>query len=546
MTALRARSTVLTRAVFAVLIAAVLLIGGLGAPPTLATSKALDLNGVTTGPLLRLADLLGLNNIAIPGVPIVGDINVSLNSTGQNSVNLYNKINAFPFGGFTLGSFFRQPGGTLGTALLAASGIAVGNAVKAYEALLASAAGNTPNGYTPLTPAGMVNSLTGQSCTSGLLCVQGTNVTNLALAFVNDPGTPNGGLYTRFGSILNLFGINPITPGGQSASSTGVRVNGATVNVGWGYSLMSDFPATINPVSLLNSVLATLLPTNLLGGFTLGGASMSDIETNLALLASLGTTSTSYSTLVPNDLPLLEPLRLPSRIINAALGALGIKARVGTPLANALQPALSILTNIGYTDVVLPSDGGTYNRSYDQSGTYTQFMSKAILTPKQWLQIPGDVIRALIVGFQDQFPILRFGRPAPTLVADGDHLAISYGTTSTITPVATAATTVTTEVTSKAAVKAAAKATRKAAKAATAQSVSESSTTESGTSAAADTAKRTHPAKGHKGSTATADSTGSTNGTADAGGSTGGKTKVKSSGHGRGSAARHGSPNAGD
>lgn len=541
MTAIRARWTVLTRAVFAVLIAAALLIGGLGAPPTLATSKALDLNGVTTGPLLRLADLLGLNNIAISGVPIVGDINVSLNSTGQNSVNLYNKINAFPFGGFTLGSFFRQPGGTLGTALLAASGISVGNAVKAYEALLASAAGNTPHGYTPLTPAGMVNSLTGQSCTSGLLCVQGTNVTNLALAFVNDPGTPNGGLYTRFGSILNLFGINPITPGGQSASGTGVRVNGATVSVGWGYSLMSDFPATINPVALLNSVMATLLPTNLLGGFTLGGASMSDIETNLALLASLGTTSTSYSTLVPNDLPLLEPLRLPSRIINAALGALGIKARVGTPLANALQPALSILTNIGYTDVVLPSDGGTYNRSYDDSGTYTQFMSKAILTPKQWLQIPGDVIRALIVGFQDQFPILRFGRPAPTLVADGDHLAISYGTTSTTTPVATAATTVTTEVTSKAAVKAAAKATGKAAKAATAQSVSESSTTESGVSAAVDTGKRSHPVKGRKSSTATADSTGATSGTADAGGSTDGKSKAKSSGHGKRARAHHAS-----
>jgi hypothetical protein len=527
----------------------VLLIGGLGAPPTLATSKALDLNGVTTGPLLRLADLLGLNNIAISGVPIVGDINVSLNSTGQNSVNLYNKINAFPFGGFTLGSFFRQPGGTLGTALLAASGIAVGNAVKAYEALLASAGGNTPNGYTPLTPAGMVNSLTGQSCTSGLLCVQGTNVTNLALAFINDPGTPNGGLYTRFGSILNLFGINPITPGGQSASGTGVRVNGATVNVGWGYSLMSDFPATINPVSLLNSVLATLLPTNLLGGFTLGGASMSDIETNLALLASLGTTSTSYSTLVPNDLPLLEPLRLPSRIINAALGALGIKARVGTPLANALQPALSILTNIGYTDVVLPSDGGTYNRSYDQSGTYTQFMSKAILTPKQWLQIPGDVIRALIVGFQDQFPILRFGRPAPTLVADGDHLTISYGTTST-TPVATVAT-VTTAVTTttptstpggdKAAAKAAAKVARKAARSVAAQSVSVTSAAGSSTSVAADTGTRTHPAKRRKGSTETADSTGATSATTDVGGSTDSKTKTKRLGHGKRSRTHHAS-----
>ena len=253
-------------------------------------------------------------------------------------------------------------------------------------------------------------------------------MTNLAALFINDPGTPNGGLFARFGSILKLFGIDPVTPGGESASSTGLQVNAATVSLGWGYSLWSDFPATINPVSLLNSVMATLLATNLLGGVTLGGASVTDIATNLALLAALGTPSTSYSTLVPNDLPLLEPLRLPSRIINLVLGALGLKARLGTPLANALQPALSILVNVGYTDVVLPSEGGTYNRSFDQSGTYTQFLSKAILTPKQWLQIPGDVVRALVVGFQDQFPILRFGRPAPELVPDGDHLAISYPT----------------------------------------------------------------------------------------------------------------------
>lgn len=489
--------TATTRALFATLVAIVLLIGGLLSPAMLARSKALDLNGVTTGPLLRLADLFGLHSISIPGVPVVGDVNVNLDNIRRNPVNVYDAINDFPFGGFALGSFYRQPGGTLGTALLASSGVAVRDAVKAYEALLASAGGQTPSGYTPLTPAGRVNSLTGASCSSGLLCVQGTNVTNLAALFINDPGTPNGGLYTRFGSILNLFGINPLTPGGQSASSTGIRVNAATVGVGWGYSLMSDFPETINPFSLVNSLLATVLPTNLLGGVSLGGASTTDIATSLGLLATVGATSTTYSTLVPNDLPLLEPLRLPSRIINLVLGALGVKARLGTPLANALQPALSILVNLGYTDVVLPSQGGTYNRSYTDQGTYTQFMSQGIITPKQWLfQVPGDVIRALIVGFQDQFPILRFGRPAPTLVPDGDHLAISYGTSSIAATSTVKSATATSAVASVSTPTSAAAATKPKSKApATTVGVAATAASVTGAGTAAFTAGKTAPVK---------------------------------------------------
>lgn len=205
---------------------------------------------------------------------------------------------------------------------------------------------------------------------------------------------------------------------------------------------MSDFPETPNLFSLANSLMATILPTNLLGGVTLGGASGVEIATNLGLLATLGTPSTAYSTLVPNDLPLLEPLRLPSRIANFVLGKLGVQAKLGTPLADALQPALSILVNTGYTDVVLPGQGGTYNRTFNDQGTYTQFMTKAVLTPKQWLQVPGDVVRALVVGFQDQFPILRFGRPAPTLVPDGDHLKISYAPAPPVTPVAATETSV--------------------------------------------------------------------------------------------------------
>jgi hypothetical protein len=219
------------------------------------------------------------------------------------------------------------------------------------------------------------------------------------VAQVNNPGTPNGGLYARFAPILNLFGIEAVSQGGTSASSTGIALNAATVGLALGYNLMSDFPVTLNPFSLTNSLLATVLPTNLIGGATLAGTSDDVIYAKLGALATLNLPSTTYGTLAPTDLPLLEPLRLPARLVNAAFQALGVPITVPTPLADALQPAAEILVNVGYTDVQTPSEGGTYNRTYDQSGTYTPYLSVNPLTPAEWAQVPGDVVRALVNGF---------------------------------------------------------------------------------------------------------------------------------------------------
>ncbi len=393
---------------------------------------------VATGPLFRLAQAAGVTTVDIPDVDVVGTITINLGYAPMLPSVLAGDINAFPFGGFTpvLATFKRQPGGGLGAAILGGSGLGAYNAGVAYEALLASAGGTTPAGFEPLVPSGKVNSLTGESCNIGPTCVQGTNITNLAVAEVNNPGTPNGGLFARFAPILNIFGIEGVSRGGASASSTGLALNAATVGLALGYNLISDFPATLNPVSLLNSVLATVLPTNLLGGAELAGAGKSEIYAKLGALAALNLSSTTYSTLVSPDLPLLEPLRLPSRIINLIAGALGLPVNLGTPLADALQPALSILVNTGYTDIQTPTEGGTYNRTYDQSGTYVPYLSQAPLTPAEWLQVPGDLVRALVVGFQDAFPLLRLGQPAPVLTVDGNHLAITYPTPPAAAPVA--------------------------------------------------------------------------------------------------------------
>jgi hypothetical protein len=204
-------------------------------PATLPHAGAdVDFNAVTTGPLFRIAEAAGLFNVTIPDVPVLGALTIHFGYTNSDPVNLNNQINDFPFGNYTLGTAKRQPGGTLGIAILAASGPAAFKATEAYRALLSSAAGETQEGYDPLVAAGRVNSLTGAPCTTGALCIQGTNQTNLALLLVNNPGTPNGGLYARFAPLLSRFGIDAVTPPGTSASSTGISLNTALVNMRWG------------------------------------------------------------------------------------------------------------------------------------------------------------------------------------------------------------------------------------------------------------------------------------------------------------------------
>ena len=408
----------------AVTTAAAVTLGGAAIPAT----ADVDFGAVTTGPLFGIAQAIGYTTIPIQDVDVIGTITIHTAWQPALPIVLADAVNAVGFGGYNpLGaSFRRQPGGTLGSVILGGSGFSAYNAGIAYGALLASAGGNTPAGYTPLEPAGKVSSLSGAPCTSGPTCVQGANITNLAVLQVNNPGTPNGGLYARFAPILNLFGVQAVSAGGASGRSTGIELNAATVGLALGYNALSDFPATPNPFSLINSTLATALPTHLLGGGTLQGASEDLLYARLGALATLNVPSTSYSTYVPDDLPLLEPLRLPARLVNTVLGALGVAVSVPTPLADALQPALQILVNTGYTDVQTPTDGGTYNRTYKSSGDAVPFLSQAVLSPDEWLRVPGDVLCALVVGFQDSFPVLRLGQTAPTLTVDGNHLAISY------------------------------------------------------------------------------------------------------------------------
>lgn len=403
----------------------------------------------TTGLLAGLIAGLGIDKVSIPlnlsidtGIGIIGKINIGtldlvLDNVPRGTQNLYNSINGWA-GWSTSGNTRSRFPATLG----------IGNGafytVNAYRAQRDSVMnGNTPPGYTPFVPGP-----NGQ-----------TNFTSQELLLLNDPYRPNGGILTRFGPLLNLFGVDTTLPpvGTVTDTSGKIKLNTGMVDLALAYSPMADFPATLNPFSLLNSAFAAL-PTNVLGGVNLdSNFNAGDAGLNIAGVLGIITKLTGglyavpdgqafYGTLIPNDLPLLEPLRLPSRIISLVSGALGNQIDLPTPLADALQPALTILVNTGYTDVQTPTEGGTYNRLFNTSSQTIPFLSRAPLTPQEWAHVPGDVIRALIVGFQDSFPILRFGKTAPELAVDGNHLKIVYPPAGSGAPVAP--TTATTEVTS--------------------------------------------------------------------------------------------------
>ncbi len=366
-------------------------------------------DATTTGPLFWLVNQLGVDTVTIPGTPL-GDLTVNLGYSSADPVSIYDAVNANAFGGFLAYTASRPNifSSTSTGPLVLAMGQGTIGALQAYEAMLASAGGNTPDGFTPLTAAGKVTAL-GNPCESGLGCDQGTNLTNLPMALINNFGTPNGGFNARFSQIFELLGMDPVSPEAGSAESTGIKLNSALINVALGYGAQADFPATANLFALANTLMATFLPTYLLGGGTVEGADTDTIIGNLGSLLLLGTPSTSYSTFAPTDLPLLEALRLPARIINLISTALGHPIDLPTPIADALQPALSILVNIGYTDVQTPTEGGTYNRTYDQSATLTPWLSVNPLTPAEWRQVPGDVFHALIDGIVTEIHTLLGG-----------------------------------------------------------------------------------------------------------------------------------------
>ncbi len=281
---------------------------------------------------------------------------------------------------------------------------------EAYRAQInAVTTGETPAGYIPFEAA---PDSTKDKPTA----------TQQVLAFLQNPLRPNGGFNSRFPDITKALGLDPTMPAaGKYASADGrVTLNTSTLDATWAYDPNADFPEVFNLTAITNSLLAAL-PLNLLGGletFVLADSAgkevtVTDLGLNLAGILQLGpipiigtlppgTGKAYYATLVPNELPLLTPVRLPGTLINLGLNALGSPYLLGNPFADAIEPALKILVNIAYPDVVTPTEGGTYNRTFLTSGVETPFGSVEPLTPEEKAAVPSDVWNALKDGVQAQ------------------------------------------------------------------------------------------------------------------------------------------------
>lgn len=245
--------------------------------------------------------------------------------------------------------------------------------------------------------------------------------TILPMVLLRNPGRANGGLFARLFPLAGLFGIDTVTPetqvthsGGIPLLNTGLALGGANlvpikIDGTIQYDIMSDFPAWPNPFSMLNSAVGAVLPTYLLRGIDTSNLTpqlVAQIQAALARATNLNEplALNLYLTLPTNSLPMLEPLYLTADALNlASFGALGIPFE---RLANALAPALTSLTNLGYTDVVRNPDG-TYTRTLDEAGVPTPFFS---FPDVNWGLVPGDVINSLIKGIQKEF---FSGNPTP-------------------------------------------------------------------------------------------------------------------------------------
>lgn len=264
----------------------------------------------------------------------------------------------------------------------------------------------------------------GSGPTPGFESVQDGGVldlTVLSLILLRNPGRANGGLYSRFAPIYEaLTGVNPVTPDRQDVLPDGVDpqlltnlLNGDTsslsinelgdlqavlesadgkpiivtlkADIGWQYDLMSDAPATANPLAWANSAASALFLTNLLTGVDFN---------NLGDGGHIGDDGTIYYTIPVDELPLLTPMRLPAQVLGTLMNL--DPNSINTPVADALEPALKALVNIAYTDVVRNEDG-TWTRTLDDFDENALFGTQTI-TRAQSAYLPGDLLAALGYG----------------------------------------------------------------------------------------------------------------------------------------------------
>ncbi len=389
-------------------------------PLNLAGAPAPGLNIISAGPLFSLAKVLGVDLGWAPGFP--SSVANEINDTPYLDVSalavLQKLLAAYPVPPLKntipnatlqtlIGTVKALPGGDLNAVdirvpVVLSVGLGAFAAGMAYPQVVEQLA---------YQPGGTQH--TGDSPLLG-------SVTILPMILLRNPGRANGGLFARFYPEAALLGIDTVTPDTEVSSSidpnnpinipvesTGIVLGGANlvpikVDGTVEYDPLSDVPAWPNPVSLANSGAALLFPTYRLRGVT--DASLTQVgdgqlepQLDEALANTTGPLALNlYLTVPVNDaLPLLEPLELPIDVINLFTGA-----NLNSPIATALEPALTSLVNLGYTDVQRNVVDGVpeYDRTLDQANVITPFGT--LPSGVDVGQVPGDVLLQLGAGIE--------------------------------------------------------------------------------------------------------------------------------------------------
>jgi hypothetical protein len=294
----------------------------------------------------------------------------------------------------------------------------------------------------------------------------GSSVTIVPMLLVLNPGRNDGGVAARFASLFEILGIDTATNDFEVQTDGNAVLVPVKVDVGLQNDPISDFAAWPNPVTLLNNASALAFPTYIVRGSDLSGVGLQTLNPLVAnmvgnfgsaiigdgltvdlpgalpnidlsraesiltldpvLTSLLGDTFPGIDIEIPNGpeledryealnqyftiengaQPMLEPFRYPTDLLSVLTGQ-----TITNPFADAVEPAITMLGNLGYTNVVQygadPTDfRDDYQRDFSDNfggngGEAMPFFS--FPENVKWDAVPADLAKALVGGTQDAF-----------------------------------------------------------------------------------------------------------------------------------------------
>jgi hypothetical protein len=208
------------------------------------------------------------------------------------------------------------------------------------------------------------------------LASQGVPSDDVHFVLVGDESIPNGGILERYDlpagtqPTIPSLGLTFSGPEASDLYPADVYTNE--------YDGFADFPQyPIDPLSDLNALLGIALQHSAYLGLT-----PEQIQGAIQLPTSATDTLTNYYMIPDSTLPLLDPLQLIPFI--------------GNPLADLLNPDLSVLVNLGYGDVADNYSGGWSQGDADVPTTLGFLPSSSVLE-----QVPQALANGLQQGITD-------------------------------------------------------------------------------------------------------------------------------------------------